>query len=170
MPSGNRGGAISKMYILLAGVESGIVGGTMMLAWLGLVSLWQRQSLWRIPNLLASTFYGEAALRGGFRWSTLSGIAVQLAIAGVLGAAFGLVIGGYRQRFRVMLLGLMAGLTWYYFSFGFAWKRLNPFVTLYSPDDAMIVGHLWLGLGLGYFPAYLDTLRRDAPAEVERPA
>ena len=79
-----------------------------MLVWLGLLSFLQGRSVWSIPNLLASTFYGEVALRRGFRWTTLSGVALHLVMTAIVGLVFGLAVGGATNRSRVMLLGLAA--------------------------------------------------------------
>ena len=88
MPSGNQSGVSSRTNILLAGLESGVAGGLAMLAWLAAVSLWNGRSVWSIPNLLATTFYGEAALRRGFRWMTLSGLSFHLFLTGLFGMNF----------------------------------------------------------------------------------
>src|SRR5215471_14640110 len=102
MPFGNRSEAGSRILQAIAGVESGILGGLVMLAWLALLSLLQGRSIWSIPNLLASTFYGEIALRHGFRWTTLSGVALHLIMTAVAGLVFGLAVGGVASRSRVM--------------------------------------------------------------------
>src|SRR5262245_55705635 len=111
------------------------MGGTTMLAWLAVVSLWHARSIWSIPNLMASTFYGEAALRRGFRLSTLSGLSVHLFISAALGVAFSLLASRMDGRARIFLLGVVAALAWYFVGFTFLWKHLNPLVLLYSPDN-----------------------------------
>src|SRR5258708_3963216 len=124
MASGNHGSA--KGLQAVAGVESGILGGALMLIWLGVVSFLQGRSAWSIPNLLASTFYGEAALRRGFRWTTLSGVALRLVMTAIVGLVFGLAVGGVASRSRVMLLGLAAGMTLYFLGLDVFWKHVNP--------------------------------------------
>src|SRR2546427_7327053 len=120
MRSGN--GGASKMPLVIAGIESGVLGGMFMLGWLALLSLVQGRSVWSVPNLLASTFYGEAALRRGFRWTTLSGVALHLIVSVVAGLLFGSAVNGIASRGRVMTLGVAAGVAWYYLSQGFFWK------------------------------------------------
>src|SRR5712691_5304549 len=124
MASGNHGSA--KVLQAVAGVESGILGGALMLVWLGLLSFLQGRSVWSIPNLLASTFYGEAALRRGFRWTTLSGVALHVIMTAAVGLLFGLAVSGIASRGRVMLLGLAAGMAFYFLSQEFFWKHVNP--------------------------------------------
>jgi hypothetical protein len=144
---------------VLAGLQSGMSGALAMLAWLALASVYYRRSFWAVPNLLASTFHGESALRYGFAPATLSGIALHLLIYSSLGALFGFVVRDRATRRRAVLFGLLCGVGWYYLSFGALWKSLNPLVPLYVPDRPMLVGHLLYGGLLGRVPRYLRGLR-----------
>src|SRR6185369_7940851 len=114
MPSGDYIAAKSKINLVMAGIEAGILGGLFIMAWLALLSVMQGRSIWSISNLLASTFYGEAALRRGFRWSSLSGVALQLVMSAIAGLLFGMAASGIASRSRVMFLGVAAGLAWYF--------------------------------------------------------
>src|SRR2546427_10843027 len=107
MPSGDLVGGGSKIKLAMAGVEAGVLGGLFMIAWLAMLSVLQGRSVWSIPNLLASTFYGEEALRRGFRWTTLSGLALHLIVSAAAGLLVGLAVRRITRRGRrVMLLGL----------------------------------------------------------------
>src|SRR6266849_5152335 len=156
MASGNHGSA--KVLQAVAGVESGILGGALMLVWLGLLSFLQGRSIWSIPNLLASTFYGEAALRRGFRWTSLSGLALHVIVSATAGLLFGLAVSGIANRGRVMVLGLAAGIAWYFLCVGLLWKYVNPMVPLYARGGGMFLGHLGMGIFLGSFARYLQAL------------
>jgi hypothetical protein len=66
----------------------------------------------------------------------------------------------------VVLAGLIYGTGWFFLSFDLLWKHVNPMVQIYSPDRAMLVGHVLYGgvLGRG-FPAYLQSIRgAETPA------
>ena len=146
-------------FLTLAGIEAGIVGGLILLGYLAVDSAWHRRSIWTIANLMASTFYGESAYTPGFGARTSSGLALLLVIYGALGALFGLIIRDHGTRLRVTLFGLIFAAGWFFLSFEFLWKHVNPLVQLYSPDRAMLVGHLIYGGVLGRrFPAYLKSL------------
>ena len=136
------------------------MGALILLGYLTLDSAWHRHGFWAVPNLLASTFYGESAYTTAFGSRTSAGLALLLFIYGALGALFGLVIRDHGTRLRVTLLGLIFATGWFFLSFEFLWKHVNPLVQLYSPDRAMLVGHLIYGGILGRsFPAYLKSLQ-----------
>ena len=107
-----------------------------------------------VPNLLGSTFYGLRAFRQGASLATLSGTALHFTITGVMGGLFGLVFGGVRQRRRLILLGVLAGVAWYYLADAVFWSRVNPLVPLYgpfySPPAATFLAHALFGACLGY--------------------
>jgi hypothetical protein len=178
MPSGN--GAGSNRFLALAGIQAGVVGALILLGYLALDSKWHGRSVWTVPNLLASTFYGEAAYRQGFGSRTSAGLALLLVVYGLLGALFGLVIRDDSARLRITLFGLIYGTAWFFLSFNWLWKFVNPIVPIYSPDRAMLVGHILYGGVLGSrFPRYLRAMSAgdgpeipqalEAPAPVPRP-
>jgi hypothetical protein len=144
---------------LLAGLEAGMFGALIMLAWLGVASVYYRRSFWAAPNLLASTFHGESALRWEFRITTFAGIALFLLLYACLGALFGAVLQDRAARLRAALLGILWALAWYYFSFGALWRLINPLVPLYVQDRPMLAGHIIYGALLGRVPVYLRRLR-----------
>lgn len=164
MSSGNA--ARPHWSLALAGIQAGIVGALILLGYLALDSAWHRHSVWTVPNLLASTFYGESAYRQGFSAGTSVGVALLLLLYGALGLLFALVIRDHGTRMRVVLAGLIYGTGWFFLSFDILWKHVNPMVQIYSPDRAMLVGHVLYGgvLGRG-FPAYLQSIRgAETPA------
>ena len=151
-----------RLNILLAGLEAGIIGGTAMLAWLAMVSLWHGRSVWSIPNLLASTFFGDDTLRRGFHLSTLSGLSLHLLISTALGIAFSLATSRLDGRGRVLLLGIASALAWYFVGFAYLWRHINPLVLLYSPDIGMLVAHVVFGVAIGLHPGHLASLQSQS--------
>jgi len=143
----------------LAGLQAGVLGVFAMLAWLGVSARWQRSSFWAAANLMASTFYGDAAIHYGFARSTLSGLALYVLLYGTVGAIFGLVVHQQARGLRLLLLGIVFALAWYYVSFGFLWKRLSPLLALLHTEQPTIVGHLIYGAILGRFDQFLPRAR-----------
>ena len=165
MSSGN--GARPNWLLALAGIQAGVGGTLVLLGYLALDSAWHRRSIWLVPNLLASTFYGESAYQPRFGARTGAGLALLLVLYGLLGALFGLVVRDQGSRVRMTLLGLIFGTGWFFLSFDVLWKYVNPMVRIYSPDRAMLVGHLLYGGLLGRrFPSYLrSTSAVEVPTE-----
>ena len=158
MDSGNCPTRSVAKY-LLAGLETGVVAVLVMLAWLGVSAMWYRKTFWTAPNLVASTFYGEAALRNRFTVHTFSGLAVYLLVYGLLGMMLGLLIRDRRASLRITCLGILFALAWYFLVFGWFWKHWNPLLVLYTHDRPMFAGHVLFGWILGRYPRNLRRLR-----------
>jgi len=169
MPSGNGQGL--NRALSLAGIQAGVMGALTLLGYLALNSAWHRRSVWTVPNLLASTFYGESAYQQAFSARTSAGVALAVLVYGLLGALFGLAIRDHGSRLRTLLFGLIYAAAWFFLSFDWLWKHVNPMVPLYSPERAMLVGHLLYGGVLG--GSFLGFLRRltggETPGEPQAP-
>jgi hypothetical protein len=158
MGDGEKAHRHGETDCLLAGLEAGIVAVLILLGWLALASAWYRRSIWTTANLMATTFYGEAALSRGFSTRTLAGLALYLVLYGIIGALFGLAIQNRGSGIRVTLTGALVGLGWYYLSYALLWRTLNPLIPLYTHNGPMLAGHVLYGGFLGRFPRYLHAL------------
>ena len=131
-----------------------MVGGIAMLVLLAATSMLSRHVWWEVPNLLGSTFYHSRAFFSGPGKATVAGGALQLTICGLVGAIFGGIFGprwGHvRSRHRLILLGTLVGLGWFYAANLLVWPRLNPLVPLYWPEPAAALSHVLFGACLGY--------------------
>ena len=134
-----------------------------MLLWLGLASAWYRRAFWATANIMASGFYGASALGRGMSWASFSGIAVYLTLYSLFGALFAMSMNGTFTRARLVLIGILSGVAWYYLWFGLLWVHLNPLIALYTHDRPMLWGHLLYGAMLGRFPVYLTRLAGRPP-------
>jgi hypothetical protein len=159
MDDGENQSGGPEVYGLLAGLEAGIIAALVLLGWLALASAWYRHSIWTSANILATTFYGEAALGGVFTSRTLAGLALYLVLYGIVGALFGLALASRESGLRLTLIGVLAGLGWYYLSFALLWRIINPLISLYTHRGPMIAGHMLYGALLGRFPTYLQPPR-----------
>jgi hypothetical protein len=128
----------------LAGLQFGVLGGLAMLAAMCASSLAEHDSWWSYPNLLGATFYGSRVLRGGAGWATLSGISLQILLAGSAGAVFALTFSRAPTGLRT-LLGVAWGAALFYASREF-YRMIAPLVALYAPETSMLLGHMLLGL------------------------
>lgn len=133
----------------LHGIEAGVVGGLAMLGLLAAASMWHRHVWWEIPNVLGSTFYHSRAFLGPGK-ATIAGGALELSMSGLVGAVFGVICGNVRSRHRLILLGTLAGVGWFYLANAVVWPRLNPLIPYYWPEPAAVLSHVLFGACLGY--------------------
>ena len=154
-----------RLFAASAGLQAGMLGVFWMLLWLGISDLFRQRSFWTAENLMASAFYGEAAIRSGFGERTLSGLALYLLIYSLLGALLAALLTVSWPRLGILLVSLMFALGWYYLSFRLLWKSLLPLVALLHPMQATSVGHIIYGAVLGRYPAYLPQSPAPPPVE-----
>ena len=132
-----------------------MVGVWWMLAWMGASAVWQRRSFWAPENLMASVFYGNAAIRRGFGVSTVSGLALYVLLYSLLGAGFAMAVGGRLPRPRLALASIAFALCWYYVAFHLVAKAVSPLVVLLDTERTTFLGHALYGVLLARFPVYL---------------
>ena len=147
-----------NVRLLLAGLQAGTAGGLLLFLWLAATAVFYRHTAWWVPNLYASTFFGDAALRENFNKYTWTGIAFFLAQFAACGALFGVVARQDRDRLRAVVLGLIASVGWYYLTFHGLWKTVSPLMLVYSPDRPIFAGHQLFGFWLGRTPLYARRL------------
>lgn len=156
---------------VLAGIETGVLGGLAMFAWLAFSSLVELRSAWVVPNFLGAVLAGAAPIERGFSWLTVSGLGLHLSVAGAVGLLFGLALADSENRLRVTLLGFLAGLLLYYGSQYLFWRK--GYVLAYLPPRPALLAWLIYGLALGFAPAARRRIgaRKDetaaAPGAVE---
>lgn len=165
----------------LAGLQAGVVGAFVILACLMIGSLWNGRSIWFVPNLFATTFFGSAAYRNRFVHETWSGLAILIAAYGGLGAIWGWLWGDLdkpNSRALLRLYGAIVGILVYLIVYDWLWKHVNPLVTLYAPDRQLQVGHILWGIALARSPLYArrieatiapprPTIQADSAEEVK---
>jgi hypothetical protein len=147
---------------LLHGIEAGIIGGLAMIVLLASGAMLRGYGWWQPSNLLGSTFYGARAFRAGLGRATLSGLALHLVITGVVGGAFAILSARIRTSRRLVLLGALAGIAWFYLADAILWRWANPWVPLYSARLDALLAHALYGACLG-------NMARQAPPDIDVP-
>ncbi len=160
MGPGNQRRVSPFVLRALAGIETGVIAGLAMLGWLLASSALDRHSIWTIPNLLGSVFYDRDVLRHSFSWVTMDGLALHFFVSGLIGLVFGIATGSSRSRLRVVLLGILTGLLWYYFSEALFWRRLGILARIFGSPRSLLLAHLIFGFVLARFPRGLASLER----------
>ena len=155
------------LAVSLAGLQAGMIGIGWMLAWLGLSAMGQRRTFWTAENLMASVFHGDAAIRRGFGFSTLSGIALYLLIYSLLGAGFALTARARFTGLGTVLLGVLLSVGWYCLWFRALGQTAMPLVWLLHAESSTAFGHVMFGALIARFPAYLP---KAEPPAAEAPA
>jgi hypothetical protein len=157
---GTRRGALRAA---LAGLEASVVGTFFLLGWLMLGSLWSGRSIWLMPNLFATTFYGGSVYRNHFLRASWTGVALIFVVYGILGVLWGSIWRERRQKW-LALLGAIAGLAVYYLFFGLVWKHVNPLVAVYAPARQLQIGHVLWGILLARSPMYARRIANSTSA------
>jgi hypothetical protein len=154
-----------SLSAFLAGLQAGMVGVWWMLAWMGASAVWQRRSFWAPEDLMASVFYGNAAIRRGFGASTVSGLALYVLVYSLLGAGFAIALGGRLPQPRLALASIAFALCWYYVAFHLVAKAVSPLVVLLDTERTTFLGHALYGVLLARFPVYLPRAAEPAASE-----
>lgn len=158
--AGRSAGGWQSLARILAGIHIGVLAGFAILAWIVAISLLSGESPWRVPNLIASVFYGPQALRGEFGRITLAGISLfllQCAGAAVL-FSFWMPGGGYRRPI-LAAMAYAAALAWAANSF--VWKILYPFLPAMLPRFSVWTGFALFGLALSFVPWFRRRLEDE---------
>lgn len=156
-----------RVSLFLAGLQAGMLAALWMLAWMGLTAVWQRRSFWTSENLLATTFYGGAAVRDGFTASTASGLALYLLVYSTLGGLIAAGMGLRPAPTKLLLASIAAALGWYYLSFHYVWKAVSPLIPLLHAVRPNLVGHIIYGGIVARFPNYLPRYNSPPVSELQ---
>jgi hypothetical protein len=148
----------------LAGLQAGIVGALWMFACFAMAAIWNGRSIWAIPNLFSSAFYGDDAYQDEFLRSTWAGLAVIIVAYGLMGAVWG-CFWGDRRRPLLSFFGALTGLAVCFVFFDFVWPKVNPMIPLYAPVRQLQLAHIVWGMMLAKSPGYARRI-----AEAARPA
>jgi hypothetical protein len=152
-------------YAMAAGLQAGVLGALVLFVCVMIGSLWDGRSIWVVPNLFATTFFGSDAYRNQLLRTSWTGIALIVAVYGLLGALWGCI---FRDR-RVPWLGIygaIAGLGVYFVFYGWLWRHVNPLVTLYAPNRQLQLGHVLWGIVLARSPLYARRIAGSTKREV----
>ncbi len=155
----------NAFFVPLAGLEAGMVAALVFLAWMSVTAILEHRSFWTPENLMASVFYGGAAIRAGLVSTTFSGLALYLLLYSLLGALFAAAFRNRLSRLRLTLAGILFGLCWYFLSFRLIWSSVAPLITSLHIVRTTMWGHAIYGALLARYPVY--TAMEPGPARGE---
>jgi hypothetical protein len=142
-------------------LEGGMFGALLMIVWSMSGSLWSRRSIWAIPNLYSTVFYGSRVYTNQFLRSSWSGVALMLFVCGLGGIVWGLLGSGVwrtERRFFLALFGALVGLFLYYILFHAIWRNGSSPIAIYAPEPETQIGYVIWGLALARSPVYARRL------------
>lgn len=122
---------------LLAGLDTGLAGGILVLLWLSFFARMQGEFWWSKYNVAGAIFYGDRIFVMGLGRASLAGAALLLLVYAGLGLLFSF-LGRARGFAFNLLAGLTVALLWHQLADWLVWPRwhsaaprfLNPFVML----------------------------------------
>ncbi len=129
-------------HLLLAGLESGVLGAGLMMLWFALDSLVDRQQWWAMLNLWGAAIYGDAVFRMSLGKASLAGAALHICLGGLAGAVMALALGRLHRFSLLILAALVGGCLWYaMLQFGIL-RWLHPLIPRMTPQPATVLAHL----------------------------
>jgi hypothetical protein len=163
----------SRLERGLAGLQAGMLGGIALLVVMAVFSVLDRRHWFSYPNTLGAFFYGVRSIGSGLGWHSVSGLALQLVIAGLAGALFGGIFLSADGGRRSLAFGLVWGLVVYYVS-GQFYRVFKPLVLEYLPSGEALVAHLVYGVSLPWIarvaaPGRADDFGREFAADPAGP-
>lgn len=143
-------GAVAR---LLAGLESGILGGFVMIGWFALDSILERQYWWAILNLWGASVYHNRVFSMGFGIATLAGASCHFFLHGVAGALWALIAGRMSNYWLHLFCSLGAAAAWYLFLMHAFWPAVAPVVARISPVPATLLAYFLFGAAISRNPS-----------------
>jgi hypothetical protein len=133
---------ISPLVTLLAGIETGVLGGVLMVLWFGANSTFAGQRWWAMLNLYGGSVYGDRTFQTGFGLATAAGFATQVLLQVVGAVAIAFLLVRLRKYWAVTLAASALGTCWYFLCQWSIWGMLYDRVPQLTPQPATLIAHL----------------------------
>jgi hypothetical protein len=143
---------------VLAGLETGVLGGVCVILYYALGSLLAGQTVWSVPARLAAAAFDRGVYRDGLSGAVMAGVSLEVFSAGLIGVVFALAVRPPWALERVALLGPAVGLSWYYLAYEILLRRFGPGPYPIAPRQSQVLAHLLFGLFLGLYPRFRRSL------------
>jgi hypothetical protein len=148
---------------VIVGLEVGVIGALVTLAWFALISPIIGDPWWLIPNLFASHFYNDFQVRAGAGVVTLVGSAVHVIMSGMVGVINGIFTPGGR------LFGLGVAIVWYLLCYFFLLKKWAPLLLIYGSQPVLMTGWFLFGSMLGWHSWFVGQATSTATVRPSHP-
>jgi hypothetical protein len=142
-----RGGLSERACRLLAGADTGVAGGVVVLIWLSFFARMQGDYWWSKWNVAGALFYGDRVFIMGLGLASIAGAALLLVLYAAIGAAFS-VLGRPRGFAFNLLAGLTLALLWHQVADWLLWPRLHPSAPRFFHPLVMLPANVLYGAAL----------------------
>lgn len=176
-----RGGLSERACRLLAGADTGVAGGVLVLMWLSFFARMQGDFWWSKWNVAGALFFGDRVFVMGLGRATLAGAALLLVVYAVFGMVFSL-LGRPRGFAFNLLAGLTLALLWHQLADWLVWPRVHPAAPRFFHPLVMLPANVLFGAALIRYaprfrkiagaigdPVWADQFRRAAPVAAATP-
>lgn len=150
-----------RLVQAFAGLQAGILSGWTALGWFFLSSAVTGDSIWLIPNIFASLFYGARSVRADFGLYTCSGTALHLLLSAGLGIVFAFLVPSTWSWRRSLVVAFIYAALLHVLSISLVWTKFNPWLISYVPPAVLWIAYLILGLGFSTIPSLVRSMRKD---------
>jgi len=133
---------------LLAGVESGVIGAGVMIAWFAMDSFLESQYWWAMLNLWGASVYHNRVFSMGFGAATLAGACTHFFLHGLGGALWALAAARISNYWLHLIFSFAAAAAWYWILMNTFWPAVAPAVSRLTPLPASILAYLLFGAAL----------------------
>ncbi len=155
---------------VLAGLEVGVFGGILMIAWFVLDAWLRHEFVWKVPNLIASSVYGQSVFRRAFGMPAVTGMAIHTIAAGSVGMLFGLAMVRLPGAARRTLFAFGASFGWYWIARAWLWEAISPLLPYYTNPATLFMGHVLFAVSLSRFSSRLERLQLHVSPGARRAA
>ena len=133
---------------LLAGLESGILGAAVMIAWFAMDSLIESQYWWAMLNLWGASVYHNRVFSMGFGMATIAGAATHFFLHGLGGALWSLLAAKISNYWLHLFCSFAAAAAWYWVLMYAFWPAVAPVVSRVTPLPATLLAYFLFGAAL----------------------
>ncbi|MBM3766407.1 MAG: hypothetical protein FJW32_13545 [Acidobacteria bacterium] len=148
----------APLHFAMAGLESGILGGALMIGWFALDSLFEHQYWWAILNLWGSAVYQNRVFSMGLGIATVAGAATHFFLHGTAGAIWALAAGRLRNQWVHLAASFAAAALWFVTLHYLFWPIVSPVVPRASPMPATLLAYILFGAALSRNPFRANQL------------
>ena len=132
----------------LAGLDAGVGGAVLALAWLAFYSRLTGDLWWSRFNVAAAPLFGNRVFSSGLGFATLTGASLLLIGFSLFGAVLGRLTPAPPRWYRSLGVSLLGTLVVYLVAQRWLWPAIHPFARSYFTPPVTLPAHILFGLSM----------------------